>query len=613
MKILVTGGAGFIGSNFVRRTLEDAYPGLEGAEVVVLDALTYSGNLENLAPVADSPRYQLRAGRHPRRRPARRADADGRRRRALRRGIARRPLGARRIGIFVETNVLGTQQLLDAALRAGLGRFVHVSTDEVYGSIAEGSWDEERPLEPNSPYSASKAGSDLLARSYYRTHGLNVSITRCSNNYGPYHFPEKVIPLFVTNLIDDKHVPLYGEGNNIRDWLHVDDHTRGIAMVLTGGRAGEIYNIGGGTELTNKELTELLLDATGKDWSYVDRVADRLGHDLRYSVDISKIQAELGYEPLVPFETGPRRRRAVVPRQPRSGGSRSRPARRCDPVPGRRRRRHARPRPRRGSGGPAGDDARPQLSSTSPTRRRCATPSPGTTWSSTPPHTRASTTRKPTRTRPTLVNAVGAANLAAAAADAGAILVQVSTDYVFDGSAVSPYAEGRPAQPRLRLRAHQSAAARRSRSRRIPRPYIVRTAWLYGEHGPNFAEDDARARRAARHGDASSTTRSGQPDVDPRSRPPDRRACSTPGLVPASTTATATGETSWFGFARAVFELAGLDPDRVLPTDSSQFVRPAPRPAYSVLGHDAWATVGLGPMRPWREALADAFAKGALP
>jgi len=205
---------------------------------------------------------------------------------------------------FVETNVLGTQRLLDAALRAKTPRFVHVSTDEVYGSIEEGSWDEQRPLEPNSPYSASKAGSDLLARSYYRTHGMNVSITRCSNNYGRYHFPEKLIPLFVTNLIDGKHVPLYGEGNNVRDWLHVDDHCRGIALVLSGGRAGEIYNIGGGTELTNKELTQLLLDHTGTDWSFVDRVEDRLGHDLRYSVDISKIQSELGYEPQVPFEAG---------------------------------------------------------------------------------------------------------------------------------------------------------------------------------------------------------------------------------------------------------------------------------------------------------------------
>ena len=303
MKVLVTGGAGFIGSNFVRRTLEDAYPGLEGADVVVYDALTYSGNLANLEPVADSPRYSFVHGDI---RDAAKLDevlpgVDAIVHFAAESHVDRSVLDS---GPFVETNVVGTQRLLDASLRHGIQRFVHVSTDEVYGSIAEGSWDETRPLEPNSPYSASKAGSDLLARSYFRTHGLNLSITRCSNNYGPYHFPEKVIPLFVTNLIDDLHVPLYGEGNNIRDWLHVDDHTRGIAMVLVKGRAGEIYNIGGGTELTNKELTQLLLDATGKDWSYVDRVEDRKGHDLRYSVDISKIQSELGYEPLVPFEQG---------------------------------------------------------------------------------------------------------------------------------------------------------------------------------------------------------------------------------------------------------------------------------------------------------------------
>jgi dTDP-glucose 4,6-dehydratase len=303
VRVLITGGAGFIGSNFVRRTLEDAYPGLEGAEVVVYDALTYSGNLENLAPVADSPRYSF-------------VHADIRDRDALRSALVgvdaivhfaaeshvdRSVLDS---GPFVETNVLGTQRLLDAALEAGVERFVHVSTDEVYGSIAEGSWDETRPLEPNSPYSASKAGSDLLARSYHRTHGMNVSITRCSNNYGPYHFPEKVIPLFVTNLIDGLHVPLYGDGANVRDWLHVDDHTRGIALVLTRGRAGEIYNIGGGTELTNRELTQLLLDATGRDWSYVDHVEDRKGHDLRYSVDITKITTELGYRPEVPFDRG---------------------------------------------------------------------------------------------------------------------------------------------------------------------------------------------------------------------------------------------------------------------------------------------------------------------
>ena len=303
MRILVTGGAGFIGSNFVRKVLTDSYPGLEGAQVVVLDAMTYSGNLANLAPVADSPRYTFVRG------DIRDADLLD----SLYPGLdavvhfaaeSHVDRSVRDASIFVETNVLGTQQLLDAALRHDLPRFVHVSTDEVYGSISEGSWPETWPLEPNSPYSASKAGSDLLARAYHRTHGLNISITRCSNNYGPYHFPEKVIPLFVTNLIDDKHVPLYGEGNNVRDWLHVDDHCRGIAMVLTGGRAGEVYNIGGGTELTNKELTEMLLEATGKDWSYVDRVADRLGHDLRYSVDITKISNELGYAPQVPFAQG---------------------------------------------------------------------------------------------------------------------------------------------------------------------------------------------------------------------------------------------------------------------------------------------------------------------
>ncbi len=303
MRILVTGGAGFIGSNFVRKLVTDAYPGLEGAHVVVLDALTYSGNLANLAPVAESPRYSFVHG------DIRDADlldtlfpeVDAVVHFAAESHVDR---SVRDASIFVETNVVGTQRLLDAALRHNLARFVHVSTDEVYGSISEGSWPETWPLEPNSPYSASKAGSDLLARAYHRTHGLNISITRCSNNYGPYHFPEKVIPLFVTNLIDDTHVPLYGEGNNVRDWLHVDDHCRGIALVLTRGRAGEVYNIGGGTELTNKELTQLVLDATGKDWSFVDHVADRLGHDLRYSVDITKIRTELGYEPQVPFERG---------------------------------------------------------------------------------------------------------------------------------------------------------------------------------------------------------------------------------------------------------------------------------------------------------------------
>ena len=206
---------------------------------------------------------------------------------------------------FVITNVLGTQKLLQAALDAGVEKFVHVSTDEVYGSIDEGSWDEARPLEPNSPYSAQQGLQRPASPApYARTFGMNVCITRCSNNYGPHQFPEKVIPLFVTNLMDGKKVPLYGDGLNVRDWLHVDDHCRGIQLVLDGGRPGEIYNIGGGTELTNKELTGLLLDAMGVDWDMVEPVADRKGHDRRYSVDIGKISAELGYAPQVPFDEG---------------------------------------------------------------------------------------------------------------------------------------------------------------------------------------------------------------------------------------------------------------------------------------------------------------------
>ena len=189
-------------------------------------------------------------------------------------------------------------------MRHGLDRFVHVSTDEVYGSIDTGSWTEEEPLLPNSPYSASKAASDLMARAYHRTHGVPVSVTRCSNNYGPYQHREKVIPLFVTNLIDGLEVPLYGDGRNVRDWLHVDDHCRALHLVLAAGRSGEIYNIGGGTELTNLELTKRLLDATGCGWDRVRRVPDRPGHDLRYSVDSTKIATELGFAPAVPFSRG---------------------------------------------------------------------------------------------------------------------------------------------------------------------------------------------------------------------------------------------------------------------------------------------------------------------
>ena len=303
MRLFVTGGAGFIGSNFVRMAILGRLPGLEDVEITVFDALTYSGTLSNLTEVKDSPRFRFIEGdiRDVVAVKAALGNHDAVVHFAAESHVDRSVDDAT---IFVETNVLGTQVLLDQALSRSIPRFVHVSTDEVYGSIEEGSWDEHQPLLPNSPYSASKASSDLLVRSYHITHGLNTSITRCSNNYGPHHFPEKVIPLFVTNLLDGKKVPLYGDGENVRDWLHVDDHCRGIAKVLLHGRAGEIYNIGGGTELTNKELTHLLLEATGQDESFVQRVADRKGHDRRYSVDIGKISSELGYTPQVSFEEG---------------------------------------------------------------------------------------------------------------------------------------------------------------------------------------------------------------------------------------------------------------------------------------------------------------------
>ncbi|MFI8516995.1 dTDP-glucose 4,6-dehydratase [Streptomyces sp. NPDC085481] len=303
MKILVTGGAGFIGSQFVRALLSGELPSGEGAQVTVLDNLTYSGNEANLAPVADKPGYTFVHGDI---RDYGVVDDAMRGQDAVVHFAAESHVDRSILDSspFVTTNVLGTQVLLDAAKRHGVGRFVHVSTDEVYGSIAEGSWTEDWPLAPNSPYSASKAGSDLLALSYHRTHGMDVVVTRCSNNYGQYHFPEKMIPLFTTNLLDGKKVPLYGEGLNIRDWLHVSDHCRGIEMVLRGGRAGEVYHIGGGTEVTNKELTGLLLDACGAGWDMVEHVEDRKGHDLRYSLSIAKIQEELGYTPQVTFAQG---------------------------------------------------------------------------------------------------------------------------------------------------------------------------------------------------------------------------------------------------------------------------------------------------------------------
>lgn len=303
MRLLVTGAAGFIGSHYVRSVLAGAYEGPAIEQLIVLDKLTYAGNQANLDPVDHDPRLSFVHGDiiDADLVDALVSEADAVVHFAAESHVDRSITGATE---FVMTNVVGTQTLLDAALRHNLGRFLHVSTDEVYGSIDSGSWPETDPLRPNSPYAASKASSDLIALAYARTHGLDVVVTRCSNNYGPYQFPEKVIPLFVTNLIDGLDVPLYGDGLNVRDWLHVDDHCRGIHLVLNGGRGGEVYNIGGGTELTNKELTGLLLEVCDADWSRVRKVEDRKGHDRRYSVDISKIGNELGYSPAVAFDSG---------------------------------------------------------------------------------------------------------------------------------------------------------------------------------------------------------------------------------------------------------------------------------------------------------------------
>jgi len=301
VQIFVTGGAGFIGSAYVRALLQDEYAGAVGASVTVLDLLSYSGNRANL-PESDS-RLRFVSG----------DISDSALLRDILPGhdavvhfaaeshVDRSISGALP---FVATNVLGTQVLLDAAREAGVGRFLHVSTDEVYGSIETGSWTEAWPLAPNSPYAASKAGSDLLALAAHRTHGMDVVVTRCSNNYGSHQFPEKVIPLFVTNLLDGEQVPLYGDGGNIRDWLHVSDHCRGIQLALEKGRSGEVYNIGGGTELSNRELTGRLLEACGAGWEMVRPVADRKGHDRRYSLDITKISEELGYAPQVSLADG---------------------------------------------------------------------------------------------------------------------------------------------------------------------------------------------------------------------------------------------------------------------------------------------------------------------
>ena len=308
-RILVTGGAGFIGSNLVRLLLAE-----RDAEVVNLDLLTYAGNLQNLTDVERHPRYRLV-----------RADVcDGEAVRAALAGVdavmhlaAESHVDRSIMGDapFVRTNVLGTQTMLAAALAGGVGRFLHCSTDEVYGELpwrdpeAPGARDyerftEETPLQPRSPYSASKAASDHLALAYHRTHGMDVVVTRCSNNYGPYQFPEKLIPLCVTNAFEDRSLPVYGDGLNVRDWIHVEDHCRGLLAALEGGRTGQVYNFGGDAERTNLQVVRGILRLVGKGEELIEFVRDRAGHDRRYAVDSSRARAELAWAPRVGFEAG---------------------------------------------------------------------------------------------------------------------------------------------------------------------------------------------------------------------------------------------------------------------------------------------------------------------
>jgi len=303
MKILVTGGAGFIGSNFIRLALADPEN-----EVTNLDILSYAGNLENLRDVAENPRYQFVRGDICSRDLVGKLIGDRTQKPDAVVNFAAESHVDRSIvdsSAFIRTNIQGTQVLLDAARKSGVDRFLQVSTDEVYGSLdATGKFTEQTPLAPNSPYSASKAGADLLVRSYVQTYGFPAMITRCSNNYGPFQFPEKLIPLMILNALDDKPLPVYGDGLYTRDWLHVEDHCLALLTVLQKGRPGAVYNIGGNREKKNIEIIRLILSLLGKPESLIKYVQDRPGHDRRYAIDASLIQQELGWAPKREFEEG---------------------------------------------------------------------------------------------------------------------------------------------------------------------------------------------------------------------------------------------------------------------------------------------------------------------
>ncbi|GAB2318582.1 dTDP-glucose 4,6-dehydratase [Alkalibacterium sp. s-m-22] len=302
MNILVTGGAGFIGSNFVRYVL-DKEP---RANVINLDLLTYAGNLENLSDIESNPNYTFIRGNitnaelvsyimeHH--------DITHIVNFAAESHVDRSILNP---GVFIETNVQGTLNLLNQAKAFNIEKYLQVSTDEVYGSLGKtGYFTEDTPLTPNSPYSSSKASADLLVRAYNETYGLNTNITRCSNNYGPYHFPEKLIPLMITNAMDGKKLPVYGDGENIRDWLHVKDHCQAILLVLKKGQSGEVYNVGGHNERTNNQIVDLIVEKLDVPRSLITYVEDRLGHDRRYAIDPDKLMNELGWKPEYTFDTG---------------------------------------------------------------------------------------------------------------------------------------------------------------------------------------------------------------------------------------------------------------------------------------------------------------------